>query len=82
MEVTEVVPNIESASGRHRVRIVKLSGAAFRIDVERRFVAEDAGGLKLGECWAGLSGWMKYTDNLERAVELAAETIRWAESTP
>jgi hypothetical protein len=71
---------IESDTGRHRALVVKLSHSAFRIDVERRYDAIDAGGFKRGEYWAALSDWTSYADNLERAVELAVENIRCSEA--
>ena len=76
----EVVLTIESNTGQHRARVVKLSDTAFRVEVERLTEAFDPGGMKRGEFWSPLNGCVTYADSLTRAAGLAAENLRNGEA--
>jgi hypothetical protein len=78
--VYEVVMTMESDSGRHRARVLKLTDRTYRIEVERLLDDIDANGFNHGEFWAPLNVWESYTDTLERAREVAAENLRNAEA--
>jgi hypothetical protein len=78
--VDEVILTLQSDNGRHRAQVVKISDTAFRVEVERLMEAFDAGGFKRGEFWSSLNAWTSYTDNMERAAELAAENLRLGEA--
>jgi hypothetical protein len=72
----EVVLTLDADTGRHRARVSRTSGGAYRVEVERLIQAYDAGGEWRGEFWSAIPGICSYTDSLERAAELAAEVLR------
>jgi hypothetical protein len=77
--VEEVVATYEADTGRHRARVFRLSSGAYRIDVERLYEAADAGGVVHGVFWSRLRGFTSYTDDGDRATELAQENLRNAQ---
>ena len=79
--MSEVVLTIESDSGRHRAQVVKVSEAAFRIDIFRQFDDFDAGGNWHGKFWSPWDQWRSYADSVERATEIAAENLRNSEAS-
>jgi hypothetical protein len=79
--VNESLVTIESESGRHRARVERVSEGVFRVEVEQRVAAVDAGGVTRGEFWSALRDSTAYTDSAERATELAGERPRSAEAS-
>jgi hypothetical protein len=78
--VEDVVATYEADTGRHRARIFRLSTGAYRIDVERLYEADDAGGVVRGMFWSRLREFSSYTDDLEQAEALAQENLRCAQA--
>jgi hypothetical protein len=80
--VADVILILNSETGRHRARVVRISASLYRIEVERLIEALDAGGVRRGEFWSRVTGpgSTSYTDREERAAALAAENLRWAQA--
>lgn len=74
--MNEVVLTLDADTRRHRARVSRTSNGAYRVEVERLIQAYDAGGEWRDEYWSAIRGICSYTDNLERASELAAEALR------
>ncbi len=72
----EVIATYDADTGRHRARVFRTSSGVYRVEVERLIDAVDAGGEKRGEFWSAIRGFTSYTDDLERAVTLAEESLR------
>ena len=72
----EVLLTLPSAAGHHRALVIKISNRVYRVEVEKLIEAFDAGGVGPGEFWFPLNDWLSLTDSLERAAELAAESLR------
>ena len=76
----DVVLTLDSQTGRHRARVIRISASLYRIDVERLIEALDAGGCLRGDFWSAIRGATSYTDNQERAAALATEQLRCGET--
>jgi hypothetical protein len=72
----DAVLTLDADTGRHRARVFRLSEAVFRVEAERLVQDYDAGGEWRGAFWSAIPDIVSYTDNLERAAELAAESLR------
>jgi hypothetical protein len=72
--VQEVVATYEAETGRHRARVFRLSSGAYRVEVERLYEADDAGGVVHGVFWSAIRGFSSYTNDLD-------ERSRWPRKT-
>jgi hypothetical protein len=78
-EEEEAIATYYADNQRHRALVFRLPGDSYRVDVERLYEAEDAGGLVRGVFWSRLYGLTSYSDDLNRALQLAQENLRCGE---
>ena len=71
----EVIATFDADTGRHRARVFRLSSGVYRVEVERLYEADDAGGVVHGMFWSAIRGFTSYTDELARAESLAVENL-------
>jgi hypothetical protein len=76
MRPDQVVHVLASASGQYRAEIVRRRDGLFQVHLQRwtEEMVPDHG--KVAECWEEVRTAVSITDELPRAIEIAAELLR------